>query len=200
MTAAVVPLGVGAAVLFADWPSAVIIALTVPLLPVFAILVGKYTADRTAAATDAVHRLSGHLLELVRALPVLGAFRRAEAQAEAVRRVSERHRRATLKTLRTAFSSAFVLELAATLSVTSGSVPMRLFPARFPNAALRPRCAMRCARPHGRGRGRCTAGNGSPTTMRGCSSIWRTRRFAPMARIVVRAPQNKSVAAVTIEC
>ncbi|HJQ45982.1 MAG TPA: thiol reductant ABC exporter subunit CydD [Amycolatopsis sp.] len=117
VTAAVVPLGAGAAVLTADWPSAVIIALTVPLLPLFAILVGRYTATRTAAATDAMHRMSGHLLELVRALPVLAAFRRAEAQAETVRLVSERHRRATMKTLRVAFSSAFVLELAATLSV-----------------------------------------------------------------------------------
>jgi ATP-binding cassette subfamily C protein CydD/ATP-binding cassette subfamily C protein CydCD len=117
VTAAVVPLGAGAAILFADWPSAVVIALTVPLLPLFAILVGKYTAARSAAATDALHRLSGQLLELVRALPVLAAFRRAEAQAETVRLVSERHRKATLQTLRVAFSSAFVLELAATLSV-----------------------------------------------------------------------------------
>ncbi|WP_091506958.1 thiol reductant ABC exporter subunit CydD [Amycolatopsis sacchari] len=117
VTAAVVPLGAGAAILFADWPSAVIIALTVPLLPAFAILVGKYTAERSAAATDALHRLSGQLLELVRALPVLAAFRRAEAQAETVRLVSDRHRRATVGTLRVAFSSAFVLELAATLSV-----------------------------------------------------------------------------------
>ncbi len=117
VTAAVVPLGAGAAILFADWPSGVIIALTVPLLPMFAILVGKYTAGRVAGATDATHRMSGLLLELVRVLPVLTAFRRAAAQAETVRRLSERHRRATLKTLKVAFSSAFVLELAATLSV-----------------------------------------------------------------------------------
>ncbi|GAA4543024.1 thiol reductant ABC exporter subunit CydD [Amycolatopsis samaneae] len=117
MTAAVLPLGAGAAVLFADWPSAVIIALTVPLLPMFAILVGRYTADRVAGATDATHRMSGRLLELVRALPVLTAFRRARAQGDVVQRLSERHRRATLKTLKVAFSSAFVLELAATLSV-----------------------------------------------------------------------------------
>ncbi len=117
VTAAVVPLGAGAAILFADWPSGVIVALTVPLLPVFAVLVGKYTADRVAGATDATHRMSGRLLELVRVLPVLTAFRRAAAQAETVRRLSERHRRATLKTLKVAFSSAFVLELIATLSV-----------------------------------------------------------------------------------
>ncbi|MEV7093113.1 thiol reductant ABC exporter subunit CydD [Amycolatopsis sp. NPDC051045] len=117
VTAAVVPLGAGAAILFADWPSGVIVALTVPLLPMFAILVGKYTADRVAGATDATHRMSERLLELVRVLPVLTAFRRATAQAETVRRLSERHRRATLKTLKVAFSSAFVLELIATLSV-----------------------------------------------------------------------------------
>ncbi|MEV6875616.1 thiol reductant ABC exporter subunit CydD [Amycolatopsis sp. NPDC051128] len=117
VTAAVVPLGAGAAILFADWPSGVIVALTVPLLPVFAILVGKFTAGRVAGATDATHRMSERLLELVRVLPVLTAFRRATAQAETVRLLSERHRRATLKTLKVAFSSAFVLELIATLSV-----------------------------------------------------------------------------------
>ncbi|MEA5360009.1 thiol reductant ABC exporter subunit CydC [Amycolatopsis sp., V23-08] len=117
VTAAVVPLGAGAAILFADWPSGVIVALTVPLLPMFAILVGKYTAGRVAGATDATHRMSERLLELVRVLPVLTAFRRAAAQAETVRKLSERHRRATLKTLKVAFSSAFVLELIATLSV-----------------------------------------------------------------------------------
>ncbi|MGH3520464.1 MAG: thiol reductant ABC exporter subunit CydD, partial [Haloechinothrix sp.] len=117
VAACVVPVAVGAAILFADWPSAVIIALTVPLLPMFAILIGKHTADRVSAAADAVQRLSGHLLELVRALPVLTAFGRAAAQAESVRRVSDRHRRATMDTLRVAFSSAFTLELIATLSV-----------------------------------------------------------------------------------
>jgi ATP-binding cassette, subfamily C, bacterial CydCD len=117
VAAAVVPVSVGAAVLFADWPSAVVILVTVPLVPVFAILIGKYTQDKVAASADATARLSGHLLELIRALPVLTAFRRAAAQADAVRRVSDQHRRATLATLRTAFASALVLELVATLSV-----------------------------------------------------------------------------------
>ncbi|WP_081192918.1 thiol reductant ABC exporter subunit CydD [Saccharomonospora piscinae] len=117
VTAAVVPLAAGVAVLSVDWPSAVLVAVTLPLLPMFAILIGKHTAERVGEATDAVHRLSGHLRELVRALPVLTAFRRAEAQAEAVRRVGDRHRTTTLSTLRLAFASAFALELAATLSV-----------------------------------------------------------------------------------
>ncbi|RSN38182.1 thiol reductant ABC exporter subunit CydC [Amycolatopsis sp. WAC 01416] len=117
VTAAIVPLAAGAAILFADWPSALLVVITVPLVPLFAILIGKHTAERVADAADAEQRLSGHLLELVRALPILSAFRRAEAQAETVRKISERHRRTTLKTLKVAFASAFALELIATLSV-----------------------------------------------------------------------------------
>ncbi|RSN20994.1 glutathione/cysteine ABC transporter permease/ATP-binding protein [Streptomyces sp. WAC 05977] len=117
VTAAIVPLAAGVAILFADWPSAVLVVITVPLVPLFAILIGKHTAERVAEAADAEQRLSGHLLELVRALPVLSAFRRAGAQAETVRKISERHRRTTLKTLKVAFASAFALELIATLSV-----------------------------------------------------------------------------------
>ncbi|MFD5243372.1 thiol reductant ABC exporter subunit CydC [Amycolatopsis sp. NPDC058340] len=117
VTAAIVPLAAGVAILFADWPSALLVAITVPLVPLFAILIGKHTAERVAEAADAEQRLSGHLLELVRALPILSAFRRAGAQAETVRKISERHRRTTLKTLKVAFASAFALELIATLSV-----------------------------------------------------------------------------------
>ncbi|HEX4705586.1 MAG TPA: ABC transporter transmembrane domain-containing protein, partial [Pseudonocardiaceae bacterium] len=74
--AVVVPL-VGLAILVADWRSAVVIAVTMPLIPVFAALIGRFTAGRVAGATDAAARLAGHLLELVRALPVLTAFGRA---------------------------------------------------------------------------------------------------------------------------
>ena len=126
VTSLVVPLGVGAAILFADWPSAVLVAITMPLIPLFAALVGMHTRARVGQAADATARLSRHLLELVRALPVLTAFRRAEAQVSAVRRVSDAHRKATLATLRTAFLSAFVLELVATLSVALVAVGIGL--------------------------------------------------------------------------
>jgi ATP-binding cassette, subfamily C, bacterial CydCD len=114
---AVLPLAAGAAILVADWPSAIVVLLTLPLVPLFAILVGLRTKDRVAELADTTERLGGHLLELVRALPVLTAFRRAGAQADAVRRVSMAHRAASMATLRVAFASALVLELVATLSV-----------------------------------------------------------------------------------
>ncbi|MEV8436427.1 thiol reductant ABC exporter subunit CydD [Actinosynnema sp. NPDC051121] len=117
VTTAVVPVGVGAWILFTDPTSAVLIAVTLPLIPVFAILIGRFTSARVDAAASALERLSGRLAELVRALPVLTAFGRAAAQASAVREVGERYRRATMGTLRVAFLSALVLEIVASLSV-----------------------------------------------------------------------------------
>ncbi|TWP51624.1 thiol reductant ABC exporter subunit CydD [Lentzea tibetensis] len=117
VTAVVVPPVVGAWILHTDWTSAALIVLTVPLIPVFAALVGWYTEKRVARAAEVTERLSGYLLELLRALPVLTVFGRAKAQAEAVRAAGEQHRRATMGTLRVAFLSALVLEIAASLSV-----------------------------------------------------------------------------------
>lgn len=126
VTAAVVPLLVGANILVSDPLSALAVVLTVPLIPLFAWLVGRYTESRTSRAATATQRLSGHLLELVRALPVLTAFGRAATQREAVQRISDRHRRATLSTLRIAFLSALVLELFSSLSVALVAVGIGL--------------------------------------------------------------------------
>ena len=117
VTAAVVPPLVGAWILFTDWPSAVLIAITVPLIPVFAALIGWYTEKRVQKAADVTELLSAQLLELLRALPVLTVFGRAKQQATAVRQIGEQHRKATMGTLKIAFLSALVLEIAASLSV-----------------------------------------------------------------------------------
>jgi thiol reductant ABC exporter CydD subunit/thiol reductant ABC exporter CydC subunit len=123
--AVVVPL-VGLAILVADWRSAVIIAVTVPLIPLFAALIGRYTQGRVSDAADAAAQLAGQLLELVRALPVLTAFGRAAAQEKAVHDASERDRVATRATLRVAFLSAFALDVLATLSVALVAVDIGL--------------------------------------------------------------------------
>lgn len=117
VNAAVLPLGVAAVLLAVDWPSALVVGVTLPLVPLFAALVGLRTQDRVreAAATD--QRVAHHLRELVRARPILTAFRRLDTQATTIRRISESQRRSTMATLRVAFASALVLELVATLSV-----------------------------------------------------------------------------------
>ncbi len=117
VTCAVVPLLVGLRILSADWVSALIVVLTLPLVPVFMILIGKHTEDRTEQAAAALDRLSDHLLELARGLPVLVGLGRAAAQTRALRDVASAYRERTMATLRVAFLSSLALELIATISV-----------------------------------------------------------------------------------
>jgi ATP-binding cassette subfamily C protein CydCD len=114
---AAIPLLLGARILFADWVSAVVIVLTVPLVPVFMVLIGRYTEDKVRDAQAALSRLSGHMLELAKGLPVLVGLGRAAAQRRALEEISEDYRQRTMGTLRTAFLSALALELIATISV-----------------------------------------------------------------------------------
>jgi thiol reductant ABC exporter CydD subunit len=115
--ASVLPLLVIGWVAVVDLESALIMALTLPLVPVFMWLIGRYTEQRTRARWDALRALSIHFLDLVRGLPTLRAYNRAEDQVAAVGEVSERYRRTTMETLRVSFLSGSVLELAATLGV-----------------------------------------------------------------------------------
>ncbi|GAB3137275.1 thiol reductant ABC exporter subunit CydD [Marisediminicola antarctica] len=114
---AVVPLMVGVMILSADWVSALIIVLTVPLVPVFMALIGMQTQDDVDAASVALGRLSDHLVELARGLPVLVGLGRVEEQTAALDRISNDYRVRTMATLRTAFLSSLALELISTISV-----------------------------------------------------------------------------------
>ncbi|OOL26637.1 cysteine ABC transporter permease, partial [Rhodococcus rhodochrous] len=114
---AVVPAALGVWILTHDLVSAVVAAITLPLVPLFMILVGRHTQERIDAAQDGLDRLAGHLLELARGLPVLVGLHRAGVQRRALQEVSQRHHAATMVTLRTAFLSGLALELIASLSV-----------------------------------------------------------------------------------
>ncbi|TIH40636.1 thiol reductant ABC exporter subunit CydC [Subtercola vilae] len=115
--AAVIPLLIGARILFADWLSALIVVVTLPLVPIFMALIGMHTRDRVDAASRALGRLSDHLVELARGLPVLVGLGRADEQRDALHAVSDSYRVATVRTLRTAFISSLALELISTISV-----------------------------------------------------------------------------------
>ncbi|MBW5422072.1 thiol reductant ABC exporter subunit CydD [Streptomyces sp. BG9H] len=127
MTAtAVVPLTVVAWLAWTDWASALIIVVTLPLIPVFGALVGMHTARRTARQWTLLARLGGHFLDVVAGLPTLRAFGRERHQTRVVGEMADAHRRATMRTLRVAFLSSFVLETVATLSVALVAVPVGL--------------------------------------------------------------------------
>lgn len=119
-----VPLAVLARLVLADWGSALIIALTIPLIPVFGALLGWQAQAATERQWRRLSLLGGHFLDMVAGLPTLRAFGRARAQTDVVRRMADGHRVATMKTLRIAFLSALVLELVATLSVALVAVPV----------------------------------------------------------------------------
>jgi thiol reductant ABC exporter CydD subunit len=100
-----------------DLRSALVMVATLPLVPVFMWLIGRYTEERTRERWLALRLLSTHFLDVVRGLPTLRAFNRARGEAATLADVGERYRRATMGTLRVAFLSGSVLELAATLGV-----------------------------------------------------------------------------------
>ncbi|GHD23872.1 thiol reductant ABC exporter subunit CydD [Streptomyces galbus] len=127
MTAtAVVPLTVTAWLWWTDWTSALIVVVTLPLIPVFGALVGMHTAQRTARQWRLLSRLGGHFLDVVAGLPTLRAFGREVHQTRVVGEMADAHRRATVRTLRVAFLSSLVLETVATLSVALVAVPVGL--------------------------------------------------------------------------
>ncbi|WND19754.1 thiol reductant ABC exporter subunit CydD [Streptomyces violaceus] len=126
--AVVVPVAVLARIVTEDWVSAAIIVGTLPLIPVFMVLIGWATQSRMDRQWRLLSRLSGHFLDVVAGLPTLKVFGRAKAQAESIRQITGEYRRATMRTLRIAFISSFALELLATISVAlvAVTIGMRL--------------------------------------------------------------------------
>ncbi|MEJ3742087.1 thiol reductant ABC exporter subunit CydD [Actinomycetes bacterium KLBMP 9797] len=121
-----VPVAVLARLVFADWSSAVIVAVTLPLIPIFGALLGWQAQAATERQWRQLSLLGGHFLDMVAGLPTLRAFGRARAQVDVVRRMADGHRVATMRTLRIAFLSGLALELVATLSVALVAVPIGL--------------------------------------------------------------------------
>jgi ATP-binding cassette subfamily C protein CydCD len=117
VAAIVVPLGLGARILSVDPLSALVLALTIPLVPVFMILIGLHSRDRVVDAQARLARLADHVAELARGLPVIVGLGRDREQSARLAAVQDEHSAGTLRVLRTAFLSALALELLATLSV-----------------------------------------------------------------------------------
>jgi thiol reductant ABC exporter CydD subunit len=124
--AVLVPVAVLAVVLVNDWVSAAIIAVTLPLIPIFMALVGAATRDRTEAQFRALQRLAGHFLDVVSGLTTLKVFGRANRQIGVIEEISDRQRVAAMSALRITFLSSLVLELLATISVALVAVTVGL--------------------------------------------------------------------------
>jgi ATP-binding cassette subfamily C protein CydD len=111
---------------FNDIQSAVIVLIALPLIPVFMVLIGLATAERSAAALAAMTTLQARMMDLIAGIPTLRALGRADGPADRIAKLSAAHRRSAMATLRIAFLSALVLELIATLGVALVAVSIGL--------------------------------------------------------------------------
>jgi thiol reductant ABC exporter CydD subunit len=124
--AVTVPVTILIAVLRVDWVSAVILAVTLPVIPVFMALIGMATRAHTDRQLRTLQVLSGRFLEVVRGLTTLKVFGRSRAQAEAIAEVTHRYRERLMATLRITFLSSLALELLASVSVAIVAVAVGL--------------------------------------------------------------------------
>ncbi|GAB49855.1 thiol reductant ABC exporter subunit CydD [Mobilicoccus pelagius] len=113
----VLPAAAVVAMAVLDWRTALIPVLTLPLLPLFAALIGHATREATDRRWAALSQLAVHFLDVMKGLPTLVGYSRAHRQSATIRAVSDDHRRATVETLRIAFLSSAALEFLATISV-----------------------------------------------------------------------------------
>jgi len=124
--AALIPLTVAAAVFSRDPLSGAVLLVTAPLIPFFLYLIGRLADRRSRRKWQAMSRLSAFFLDSIQGLTTLKVLGRSRAQAEAIRRVSERFRASSMEVLRVALLSSLVLELLATLSVAVVAVEIGL--------------------------------------------------------------------------
>nr|WP_269453633.1 thiol reductant ABC exporter subunit CydD [Pseudoclavibacter sp. 13-3] len=100
-----------------DLPSAITVGITLPLIPVFMILIGWYTQRVQNSEWEASRTLSGHFVDVVTGLSTLKVFGRQWHQRDVISAVTDRYRQRTMRVLGISFMSGFVLELASTLAV-----------------------------------------------------------------------------------
>ncbi len=124
--AVIVPISIIAVIFTQDLISALIVVVTVPLIPIFMILIGMYTQQKVDKQWKTLTKLSGHFLDLISGLPTLKIFGRAQAQVKIIERAGEEYRSSTMGVLRISFLSSLALELLAMLSVALVAVSIGL--------------------------------------------------------------------------
>lgn len=114
--------------LLLDFWSALIAAIVIPLIPVFMILIGRFTQESSRRKLASMERLGSQLLDLMAGLPTLRGLGREKGPMAHMKRLGAENTRTTMATLSVAFLSGGVLEFLTTLSVAlvAVEVGMRL--------------------------------------------------------------------------
>ncbi len=124
--AALIPATVLVFVFPLDSLSGAVMLVTVPVIPVFMVLIGSIADQLTKRQWESLSRMSAHFLDVLQGLTTLKILGRGRDQIQVIAMISDRFRRATLGVLRVAFLSALVLELAATISTAVVAVEVGL--------------------------------------------------------------------------
>lgn len=119
-----VPLLIAVAIWPLDWPSAVLLLVTAPIIPLLMVLIGSYTEEHIQRQWTVLSHMSAHFLDAVQGLPTLILFNRGAAERERIAAVSEEFRDRTLGVLRHAFLSGLVLEFMATMAIALVAVTL----------------------------------------------------------------------------
>lgn len=117
-----VPFVLLAAILPADWVSALVLIFTAPFIPLLMMMVGKGTEELNRRQWDRLVRLGGHFLDMIKGLTTLRLFDKSRSEAIMVKNLSEDYRKTTMEVLRVAFLSSLVLEFFATISIATVAV------------------------------------------------------------------------------
>lgn len=115
--ASITPIAVIAVLAYLDPISGFIALVTIPLIPLFGALIGRYTQDAVTAKWQSLGTLGKYFEDSLRGLHTLAIFDRVESQEQRIKKMGDQYTRETMKVLRISFLSALVLELAATISV-----------------------------------------------------------------------------------
>lgn len=124
--ASITPTVVIATILILDPLSGVITFLTLPLIPIFGALIGRYTADSVAKKWQTLGSLSQYFEDSLRGFVTLKIFSRHKSQPQRIAEMGDEYTSETMKVLRISFLSALALELCATISVALIAVSIGL--------------------------------------------------------------------------
>ena len=100
-----------------DWISGLIFLFTAPLIPFFMILIGKIADKENKKQWQVFQKLAVYMADLLPGLLVVKAYNQTQRQLKQVEKNGEKFSEATLKVLKIAFISAFMLEFIATISI-----------------------------------------------------------------------------------
>ena len=115
--ASITPVIVITTILILDPLSGLIAIVTLPLIPIFGALIGKYTADSVAKKWQTLGSLSKYFEDSLRGFVTLKIFGRHSSQSVRIKEMGDRYTDETMKVLKISFLSALALELCATISV-----------------------------------------------------------------------------------